>query len=372
MTLGLAMFAALTVLGLHTMYPNLLWPTRSALGIEEPDDDPDDPTPPTLNPARAPAPAPPGMVWIRGGEYWMGGPRDLLDCDDPAVCRQCNVGMECFPQHKVRITGFWMDRTEVTNELFAEFVKATGYVTVAEKTPSPRDFPDAPPEKLRPFSLVFTPPEPNKNIDLADHTSWWRACYGADWQHPEGPGSTIVGREKHPVVHVCWNDAMAYCAWAGKELPTEAEWEFAARGGLDRKKYPWGDTLRPGDKCMANFWQGKFPTENNQEDGYAGTAPVGSFPANGYGLYDMAGNVWEWCADYYDADYYVQSPRVDPPGPRREFDPTEPNAVKRVQRGGSFLCAENYCQRYIVGSRGKGEVTSSANHIGFRCILHAK
>jgi sulfatase modifying factor 1 len=367
---GLTACVAMVVL--YTRYSDVVWPGRTAFADEREQDDPDDPTPPTLNPNTPPEPAPDGMVWIPGGEFWMGGPRDMENCDDPNVCARCNFGPECYPLHKVTVSGFWMDRTEVTNEQFAEFVKATGYVTVAEKAPTARDAPKWKPEERKPWSFVFTPPPASETVDLRNHMSWWPRCYGADWQHPEGPGSSIAGRAKHPVVHVSWNDAMAYCQWSGKRLPTEAEWEFAARGGLDRKKYVWGDELRPGGKCLANYWQGDFPRENTQEDGYYGTAPVGSFPPNGYGLHDMAGNVWEWCADYYAADYYYTSPRTNPRGPHSEFDPSEPDAVKRVQRGGSFLCAENYCQRYVIGSRGKGEVTSSGNNVGFRCALGAK
>jgi formylglycine-generating enzyme required for sulfatase activity len=374
--------ACLALVVVWNEFGNRFLPMRLAHGSEEIDDDADDPAEPKINPRTPPGPAPEGMVWVPGGEFWMGGPRELRDCQDPAVCRLCNLGMECFPIHKVTVSGFWMDQFEVTNEQFAHFVDATGYVTVAEKPVSEREAPDALPEERRPCSLVFRPPGPNESYDLAKHDWWNKAslCYGACWKQPEGPGSTIRGRENHPVVHICWYDAAAYCKWAGKRLPTEAEWEFAARGGLDRRKYPWGDELKPGGKCMANFWQGKFPVENTKEDGYERTAPAGSYPPNGYGLHDMAGNVWEWCADYYSEDYYLESPRLNPPGPFAEFNRAallkdniaERHAVERVQRGGSFLCAENYCQRYIVGSRGKGEVHSSANHIGFRGAMSAK
>jgi formylglycine-generating enzyme required for sulfatase activity len=302
-----------------------------------------------------PEPPPPGMVRIPGGTFRMGS-------DDP-VFRG-----EAEPIHTVTVGPFWIDVTEVTNEQFEQFVKATGYVTVVERQPEPRQFPDLPPDdvrKLKPFSSVFTPPAPNdpaRNI-----LDWWKPVQGADWRHPQGPGSSIVGKERHPVVQVCWLDAEAYAKWADKRLPTEAEWEFAARGGLEGKKYVWGDEFKPGGKSMANTWQGNFPKENRVEDGFFGTAPVGSFPPNGYGLYDMAGNAWEWCADWYRRDYFATSPKDNPKGPDSSLDPMEPNAKKRVQKGGSFLCAENYCVRYQVGARHSGEIESAADHIGFRC-----
>ncbi len=371
-TAGIAACAAVVVM--CTMYSNVLWPTHAALAMDETDDDPSDPTPPKINARTPPGPAPQGMVWIPGGEFWMGGPRDLLECDDPRTCQACNVSGECFPLHKVTVGGFWMDRCEVTNEQYAAFVKATGYVTFAEKTPSARNFPGVPAAELKPFSIVFTPPRANEPYELAEH-SWWNKKsirYGADWRHPEGAGSSIAGREKYPVVHICWYDAAAYCQWAGKRLPTEAEWEFAARGGLDRKKYPWGDTLRPDGKYMANYWQGKFPVEDTREDGYAGTAPVGSYPPNGYGLCDMAGNVWEWCADYYDADYYQISPRVDPPGRTSNTTPTSRTPSSACSAADRSCVRRITASADIVGSRGKGEVTSSSNHIGFRCVMDTK
>jgi formylglycine-generating enzyme required for sulfatase activity len=293
---------------------------------------------------------PEGMVWVPGGDFWMG------DDSHP----------DSLPLHRVHVDGFWMDRTEVTSAQFARFVEATGYVTVAEKKPDPRQFPDAPPDKLHPFSAVFTPPKCPCELD--DHLQWWKAVAGADWRHPEGPDSNLDGRESHPVVHVCWNDAVAYAKWAGKRLPTEAEWEFAARGGLDRKRYVWGDELTPGGKWQANIWQGHFPNENNAEDGFRGTAPVGSFPANGFGLYDMSGNVWEWCADWYRPDYYEHSPSRNPAGPADSYDPLEPGTPKRVQRGGSFLCTDQYCTGYLPGARGKGDVEGGSSNVGFRCV----
>jgi formylglycine-generating enzyme required for sulfatase activity len=321
-----------------------------------------DKTPPKLNPMKPPGPAPEGMVWIPGGEFWMGVDEEVYP-DLPAT-----FFVDAQPVHKVYVDGFWMDKTEVTNDQFARFVKATAYVTVAERKPDRKDYPDAHPDDLVPFSICFKQPGPSDFVDLSRHLGWWHFGKGASWKHPEGPESNLVGREKHPVVHICWYDAVAYCKWANKRLPTEAQWEFAARGGLDRKKYCWGDELAPGGKPHANYWQGAFPRQNDLVDGFMGTAPVGSFPANGYGLHDMAGNVWEWCFDFFQPDYYVESPSKNPRGPRSGFDLNEQGVSKRVQRGGSFLCADNYCKRYVPGARGKGEPNSAASHIGFRCV----
>jgi formylglycine-generating enzyme required for sulfatase activity len=321
--------------------------------------------------------APPGMVWIPGGEFTMG-------CEDPRSC-PCGGpdGMtDARPLHRVYVDGFWMDETEVTNEQFAEFVKATGYVTVAERKPKLEEImkllpPGAPPpleENLVPGSTVFTPTA--GPVPLDTHYRWWRYQEGANWRHPFGPGSDIVGKEKYPVVHIAYDDAQAYCKWAGKRLPTEAEWEFAARGGLDGKLYPWGDDLKPGDKWPANIYQGKFPVQGRDtgEDGFIGIAPVAQYPPNGYGLYDMGGNVWEWCSDWYRHDYYETLAKAgqtarNPQGPDTSFDPAEPTEPKRVHRGGSFLCTDQYCTRYMVGSRGKGEVSTASNHCGFRCVM---
>jgi sulfatase modifying factor 1 len=297
--------------------------------------------------------APPGMVWIPGGEFQMGDERFV----------------DALPIHTVSVDGFWMDRTEVTNEQFAEFVRATGYVTDAEQPLDPKEFPNVPADKLVPFSAVFQPQGcPPADTCEHCHTPWWQPQPGACWQHPEGPGSDLTGREKHPVVHVSWNDATAYARWAGKRLPTEAEWERAARGGLEGKPYYWGDELKPGGKWMANIWQGRFPVEDRCEDGFHGAAPVGSFPPNGYGLYDMSGNVWEWCADWYRADYYLFSPRHNPQGPNSSVDPDDRGDPKRVQRGGSFLCSDTYCIRYVAGARGQGETKTGLAHTGFRCV----
>ena len=304
--------------------------------------------------ATPPGPAPAEMAWVPGGTFWMG--------DD-----EFN---DARPVHRVEVDGFWMDKTEVTNAQFARFVGETGYVTVAEKALDPKDFPGVPPEDLKAGSIVFTPPA--NAVDLRDHGQWWRYVPGASWRQPEGPGSSIVGKDDLPVVHVCFEDAVAYAKWAGKRLPTEAEWEFAARGGLDRKPYGWGDEQKPGGQWLANIWQGQFPAENTAEDRFPLAAPVASFPANAFGLHDMAGNVWEWCADWYRPDAYAASALRNPTGPGDSFDPVEPGLPKRVQRGGSFLCSDVYCVRYKPGTRGKGEVTSGASHVGFRCVKSAR
>jgi formylglycine-generating enzyme required for sulfatase activity len=295
------------------------------------------------------------MVWVPGGTFAMGATKDASTAHDTT------------PIHRVTVDGFWMDKTEVTNAQFEKFVKATGYVTVAEQTPKAEDFPGAPPENLVAGSIVFSPPL--GRVSLANHLAWWRYIPGADWRHPEGPESSIKGRENEPVVHVCWDDAVAYAKWAGKRLPTEAEWEYAARGGLDQKRYVWGDEFQPGGKWQANTWQGEFPTTDTGDDGFKRVAPAASFPPNGFGLYDMAGNAWEWCADWYRNDYYATSPSQNPQGPEDSFDPDEPGVPKRVQRGGSILCSDQYCTRYLPGARGKGAVDSGANHLGFRCVL---
>jgi sulfatase modifying factor 1 len=309
---------------------------------------------------------PAGMAWIPGGEFSMG-------CADP---RGQPYGgpdpmRDARPIHRVHVDGFWMDRTEVTNDGFAAFVAATGYVTVAERPPRPEDFPGAPPENLVPGALVFTPPD--GPVPLANHYVWWNYVAGADWRHPTGPDSSIEGHGDDPVVQIAHEDALAYAAWAGKRLPTEAEWEFAARGGLAGNIYPWGSEFRPSGRFMANTWQGSFPGNNTAEDGYAAAAPVARFPANAYGLHDMSGNVWEWCSDWYRHDAYASALATaktvrNPIGPPDSFDPQEPHEKKRVLRGGSFLCSEQYCARYIVGTRGKGEPSSGCNHIGFRCV----
>lgn len=308
--------------------------------------------------------APQGMVWIPGGEFSMGTDSELGWPEEK-------------PPHVVRVDGFWMDETEVTNAQFREFVEATGYVTTAERPPDvdeilaqlPPGTPAPTPESLVPGSLVFTPTD--EPVDLADYRQWWTWMPGANWKHPEGPGSDILQRDHHPVVHVSWDDAVAYAQWAGKRLPTEAEWEFAARGGLVNKPYAWGDEAPSETNIRGNLWQGEFPHYNSLEDGYIRTAPVKSFPVQGYGLYDVSGNVWEWCADAYDATIYVQragqgvtiNPLVE-----RSRDPRNTRAVSRVQRGGSFLCNDAYCSRYRPSARHGLSPDTGMSHVGFRCV----
>jgi len=322
--------------------------------------------PTVTNPSTPPAPAPDGMVWIPGGEFSMGSEDPTTD----SVCGGHDPMPDARPIHRVYLDGFWMDRTEVTNEQWEKFAQATGYVTIAERVPTQEEFPTAPPENLVAGSTVFTPtPGP---VPLHDMFQWWRYQTGANWRHPEGPGTDLKGRSHYPVVHIAYPDAVAYAAWAGKRLPTEAEFEFAARGGLSGKTYVWGDELKPGGKWMANIYEGKFPVRDTAEDGFAGLAPVAQFPANGYGLHDVAGNVWEWCSDWYRPDYYARlaagGVARNPQGPESSWDPSEPTEKKRVHKGGSFLCTDQYCTRYMPGTRGNGEVTTGANHLGFRCV----
>ncbi len=323
---------------------------------------------PTIaNASLAPAPQPRGMVWIPGGEFSMGA------MDPPALNPAgMHAAADARPIHRVYVDGFWMDKTDVTNEEFAKFVKATGYVTVAERAPRAEDFPGAPPENLVAGSVVFSPPD--HPVPLDNQFQWWSYVKGANWRHPLGPKSNLKEREKYPVVQVAYEDASAYAKWTGKRLPTEAEWEFAARGGLAGKSYPWGDQFRPNGKWMANTHQGHFPNIDMGDDGYAGIAPVAQFPPNGYGLYDMAGNVWQWTSDWYRPDYYARlivagGVTRNPQGPDTPYDPSEPTEKKRVHRGGSFLCTDQYCSRYVVGTRGKGEVSTGTNHLGFRCVM---
>jgi sulfatase modifying factor 1 len=319
------------------------------------------------NQIRPPVPAPAGMVWIPGGEFSMGAqdPHDMHD----AVGMQATS--ESRPVHRVFVDAFWMDATEVTNEQFAIFVKATGYVTVAEQIPRAEDFPGAPAATLVPGSVIFSPPK--HPVPLTDPYQWWADINGANWRHPLGPDSSIAGREQFPVVHIAYADALAYANWAGKRLPTEAEWEFAARGGLTGRLFPWGDDFKTGGRSMANTHQGHFPDHDTGEDTFTGIAPVAQFPANGYGLHDVAGNVWEWVSDWYRLDYYTQLAAAgavarNPQGPATSLDPDEPGVKKRVHRGGSFLCTDQYCSRYMVGTRGKGDVGTGTNHLGFRLV----
>ena len=307
------------------------------------------------------------MAWINGGEFSMGAPEPADEDSNP-------VGMQATldsrPVHRVRLDGFWIDRTEATNAEFARFVDATRYVTVAEQPLSADLFPGLTRDMLAPGSAVFSPPDAAVPLDHAGR--WWSWVQGANWRHPEGPGSTIQDRQQHPVVHVAYADADTFCRWQGKRLPTEAEWEFAARGGLEGKRYPWGDVFRPEGRWMTNTFQGHFPDRNSREDGYLSTSPVAMFPANGYGLHDVAGNVWEWVSDWYRPDYYQTLARqsalaINPGGPADSFDPDEPGVAKRVHRGGSFLCTNQYCSRYQVGTRGKGDITTGTNHLGIRC-----
>ena len=313
------------------------------------------------SPAERPAPTgtppsePAGMVFVRGGEAVLGSQNGDRDA----------------PLHRVRLDGFWIDATEVTNDQFAAFVAATRHVTDAEKKPLPEEVPGVPPDQLTAGALVFqTPPGA---VDLREFSQWWAFVPGACWRHPSGPGSSIEGKGDHPVVQVSWRDAVAYAAWAKKRLPTEAEWEYAARGGLDRKRYVWGEAA-PGEPAwQANIWQGTFPQQDTRQDGFSGTAPVLHFPANAFGLYGMSGNVWEWCQDRYRPDGYGDGKQVlhNPQGPETSHDPQEPGVEKRVMRGGSFLCSDAYCLGYQPGTRMKSTPDTSLCHTGFRCALTA-
>jgi len=302
------------------------------------------------------------MVWIPGGTFRMGS-----DHHYP----------EEAPAHAVRVDGFWIDTHTVTNEEFRRFVDATGYVTLAERPPNAADYPGAKPEMLVPASVVFQ--KPPRRVSLGDHYNWWGYVAGANWRNPEGPASSLRKKAKHPVVQVGYEDAAAYATWAGKELPTEAEWEFAARGGLDGADYIWGDEFTPGGRMMANTWQGEFPWQNLATDGYEGTAPVGSFPPNGYGLYDMAGNVWEWTTDWYQDHGRLPKSCCVPENPRgalrdASIDPATPDLriARKVIKGGSFLCAPNYCRRYRPAARMAQPVDTATCHVGFRCIVRPK
>lgn len=302
-----------------------------------------------------------GMILIPGGTFRMGADNEQASTDE-------------YPKHAVTVNAFLIDANEVTNAEFQKFVDATGYVTTAEKKPDwnelkktvPAGTPKPPDSLLVAASLVFhQTPGP---VDLGDYSQWWAWTPGADWRHPEGPRSSIKGKENYPVVQVSWYDAMAYCKWAGKRLPTEAEWEFAARGGLVNNVYPWGNEPVTTGKSKANSWGGHFPYNNDQKDGYITLAPVRSYAPNGYGLYDMAGNAWEWCSDWYDAGYYRSSGAANPKGPVRSNDPDEPATPKKSLRGGSFLCNDSYCTGYRVSRRMKSSPDTGLEHTGFRCV----
>jgi formylglycine-generating enzyme len=318
--------------------------------------------------ATAPCEAGPGvalraekMAWVPGGTFRMGSDRHYP---------------EEAPVHSVTVDGFWIDRTPVTNAEFQKFVRATGYVTFAEIQPEAADYPGALPHMLRAGSLVFTPP--NHAVDLRRWDQWWQFKFGANWRRPYGPRSSIAGLSKHPVVHITSRDAVAYADWAGKDLPTEAEWEFAARSGLDGAEFAWGDELTLSGSHMANTWQGNFPHENLGVDGYKRTSPVTAFPANGYGIHDMIGNVWEWTSDWYSPKHEadVQKACCIPVNPRggsedASYDPCQPEIKipRRVLKGGSHLCAPNYCRRYRPAARHAQPTDTSTRHVGFRCVV---
>jgi formylglycine-generating enzyme required for sulfatase activity len=312
----------------------------------------------------ADAPDHQNMIWIPGGTFRMGSDKHYP---------------EESPVHRVTVDGFWIDRTPVTNREFRRFVDATGYVTLAEIKPKATDYPGALSHMLKAGSLVFAPPE--RVTDLRDWSQWWAFKFGADWRRPYGPRSSISGLDDHPVVHVAWCDVEAYAQWAGKELPTEAEWEFAARGGLEDAEFAWGDELMPGGKHMANTWQGQFPIQNLATDKYERTSPVTAFPPNGYGVYDMIGNVWEWTADWWSQRHEGDAPKscCIPENPRgggkdASYDPRQPTVTipRKVAKGGSHLCAPNYCRRYRPAARHAQQIDSSMSHIGFRCVVRSR
>jgi sulfatase modifying factor 1 len=299
-----------------------------------------------------------GMEWLAGGTFRMGSDRHYP---------------EEAPAHEATVGPFWIDRTPVTNQQFGKFVEETGYVTVAEIVPDARDYPGALPEMLKPGSLVFTPPR--HKVDLRDWSQWWSFAFGANWRHPFGPHADTAS-DDHPVVHIALRDAEAYATWAGKELPTEAEWEYAARGGLDDAEFAWGGEFKPAGRLMANTWQGIFPYQNTAEDGFTRTSPVRAFPANGYGLFDMIGNVWEWTADWYSARHTgTAASCCIPMNPRGgsesgSRDPVDRSGIPRkVVKGGSHLCAPNYCRRYRPAARHAQPIDTGMSHVGLRCVV---
>jgi len=303
----------------------------------------------------------PGMEWIPGGTFLMGSNHHYP---------------EEAPVHEETVGAFWMDGHLVTNSEFQKFVEATGHVTIAERVPDAAQYPGALPHMLVPGSVVFR--QPNLRVDLRNHFNWWTYLPGASWRHPEGPESSLKGRENHPVVHVAYADVEAYAHWAGKEVPSEAEWEFAARGGLEGAVYTWGNEFAPDGKMMANVWQGEFPLQNLLVDGFERTSPVGAFPANGYGLYDMAGNVWEWTSDWYRSHHKPAgsccSGRAKGDGREKSYDPQTPEIKipRKILKGGSFLCAANYCLRYRPAARIPQQIDTGTCHQGFRCIVRVK
>lgn len=302
-----------------------------------------------------------GMIKVAGGTFRMGS-----DSHYP----------EEAPAHTVKVDGFWIDETPVTNRQFRAFVEATGHITLAEIAPDPKDYPGALPHMLRAGSLMFAPP--THPVDLRDWAQWWTFQFGATWRKPYGSGSSIKGLDDHPVVHVAYRDAEAYAAWAGKSLPTEAEWEFAAWGGSEGTEFAWGDELTPEGRHMANIWQGSFPNENTKEDGFARTSPVKAFPANGYGIFEMIGNVWEWTSDFWSTRHLGDAPKACcvPQNPRGgpesdSYDPRQPaiRIPRKVLKGGSHLCAPSYCRRYRPAARHAEPIDTSTSHVGFRCVV---
>ena len=309
----------------------------------------------------ASAPPHPGMVWVPGGTFTMGSEKHYP---------------EEAPAHQVTVSGFWMDQYQVTNRDFERFVSATKYVTVAERTPNPKLYPGAPLDVLVPGSIMFR--KAKTKVNLNNYFNWWQFVPGINWRKPQGSGTSARKLRKHPVVHLAYEDVAAYAQWAGKAIPTEAQWEFAARGGLEQAAYVWGDEFAPDGAMMANTWQGEFPWQNLKSDGFELTAPVGSYPPNGYGLYEMAGNVWEWTQDWFRSQHDKPTKScctpVNPRGATVE-ESVDPNQLespipRKVTKGGSFLCAPNYCLRYRPAARSPQTIDTSTCHIGFRCVVN--